>query len=160
MSTNELAIFDSRDTQIAELKAEVRRLSREVTEARADAESAHRETARALTELRRQLSPLYRALQMVFGELDAVGVDDVHHAAAPPSAGNPRTSAVWESWKSRMQGAPAKVIDALLLHQDMNQQQLCIATGIPRGSMTNVISRLNKAGLLNKNGGRISLKQL
>jgi hypothetical protein len=148
---------DPRDARISELEDEVHDLREALTIANAETTHAKRDAGRALTNLRRQLSPLYRALQDVFGELDATGVDE---AGPSPSAASPRTSAVWESRKSRMPGGPAKIIDALLLHSEMNTQQLAIATGVHRNSIPAMIYKLNKAGLLNKNGGRFSLKTL
>lgn len=153
-----LAVFDARDEQIASLQAEVRRLRSDLAAAKADADEAHQNASRAVSALRKQLSPLYRALQLVFGEIDAFGVEDV--SAPPPNAGNPRATAVWESWKSRLPGGPAKIIDALLLHSDMNAAQLAIATGIHRNSISQMIYKLNRAGLINKNSGRYSLKSL
>ena len=104
-----------------------------------------------------ELTPLYRALQAVFGELDHAGVDDGPSVSSP--AQNPRTSAVWDSWKSKV-GAAGKLIEALRLHGEMNTQQLAIATGLHRTTIPKHIYTLNKAGLLNKNGGRFSLKSL
>jgi DNA-binding transcriptional ArsR family regulator len=119
--------------------------------------TAKRENARAVGKLRQQLSPLYRALQEVFGEMDEIGGEQPGDATPAQPA---RSSAVWESWKHRLGGGQAKAIDALLLHGEMNTTQLAIATGLHRTSIPKVISNLNKAGLINKNGGRFSLKQL
>lgn len=161
----ELTIFepgvDTRDTQIAELKAEVRGLKADVARAQAEAHQARRESARALSALRQQLAPLYRALQMVFGELDAAGVEEP--AAAPQGAApasNARVAMVWEEWKKRLGEGPGKIITALLLHGEMNTPQLVVATGYHRKSIGNFISKLNTTGLINKNGGKFSLKQL
>jgi hypothetical protein len=148
---------DPRDARISELEDEAHDLREALTIANADTNRAKRDAERALANLRRQLSPLYRALQDVFGELDAAGVEETGSSTL---AASPRTSAVWESWKSRMPGGPAKIIDALLLHSEMNTQQLAIATGVHRNSIPAMIYKLNKAGLLNKNGGRFSLKTL
>lgn len=148
-------VEDDRDVRIRDLEDEVRDLHRRLTTAEGYATAARREAGQAMGALRKQLTPLYRALQAVFGELDAAGVEDV-----PATAQSPRATAVWESWKSRLPGGPAKIIDALLLHSEMNTQQLAIATGVHRNSIPAMIYKLNKAGLLNKNGGRFSLKPL
>lgn len=149
---------DDADSRIADLEREVRDLTDALSAAKFALADARRESTRALGALRRQLAPLYRALQDVFGELETAGVEE----SAAPAAGEPtaRTSAVWASWKSRLPGGPAKIIDALLLHGEMNTQQLAIATGVHRNSIPAMIYKLNKAGLLNKNGGRFSLKLL
>jgi hypothetical protein len=150
-------VVDGRDAEIDVLEAEVKRLRRELAIANGEIAKAKADASRALTGLRKQLTPLYRALQSVFGELDAVGVENGPMSFA---ADNPRVSAVWNNWKSKLGGGPSKVIDALLLHGDMNTQQLAIACGCDRTTIPGYIHRLNKAGLINKNGGRFSLKQL
>ena len=157
---NDLMLHDPRDEQIADLTEEVGNLRAAVARANTEAAQAQQDANRALSALRRQLSPLYKALQAVFGELDTAGVEDETAAFNQRSPRNERTAAIWESWKSRMPGGPAKIIDALLLQSDMNTQQLAIATGVHRNSIPAMIYKLNKAGLLNKNGGRFSVKQL
>ncbi len=137
------------------LHDEIRELRRELTEAKREVRQAKNDATRAMAALRQQLNPLYRALQAVFGELDAADVSD---DAAPKV--NARRSAVWESWKSRMPGRPAQVIDALLLHGPMNSTQIGIAIGMHRNNVPVVIHKLNKAGLIDKQGNKYALKQL
>jgi len=153
--TGDVVEEDDRDQQIEALQDENRVLQAELTK-------AQRDSARALASLRRQLTPLYQALQAVFGELDAVLVADAQETVSPPAsaAQDARVVAVWASWKSKLGQGPAKVIDSLLLHGEMNTQQLAIATGYHRHTVPNHIHRLHQAGLVNKNGGRFSLKQL
>jgi hypothetical protein len=141
---------------------EIDRLKREVSELRFELADTKRALAReraqaahATDALRKQLAPLYHALQMVFGELDAIG--DATEPAGPHDA---RTKAVWESWKAKLGTGPAKVIDALLLHGELSTQQLSIATGYHRNTVPQYVSQLHKAGLINKAGGRFSLKAL
>jgi len=119
---------------------------------------AKRASEQGLSALRKQLTPLYRALQAVFGELDAAGVDD----SGPANNATPRVSAVWESWKQKLgtNTAPARVIDALLGHGELNVAQLKVAAKMANQTVYDAIHRLNKLGLINKNGGRFSLKQL
>lgn len=154
---------DPRDAQLETLRAENRRLQRALSDAELRADRAREDADRALSNLRRQLGPLYRALQMVFGELDAAGVADspsTATSASPAPAVDQRATAVWESWKQKLPGAPAKVIDALLLHAEMNYTQLAIAIGVHRNSIPNIIWKLKRAGLITKNGNRVSLNQL
>lgn len=156
---------DPRDQELDMLRAETRRLKRELSDAELRADRASEDATRALSNLRRQLGPLYRALQMVFGELDAAGVVDA--PGEPPAAGrtsaasapDSRVSAVWDAWKSKM-GTAAKIIDALQIHGELNTQQLAVVVGLHRTTIPALILKLNKAGLINKNGGRFSLKQL
>jgi hypothetical protein len=105
-------------------------------------------------ELRKVLNPLYQALLHIYGEIEGIGVEET--AVAPAFKNN----AVWENWKQKLGGLTAKAIDALLLHGAMNQTQLRIVLSCASRSVTNVVSALNKAGLINKSGGKISLKEL
>lgn len=149
-------IVDPHDDEITALENEVKRLRRELAIANGEIAKAKGESSRALSALRKQLAPLYRALQAVFCELDAAGMDD-----APPTHNDtPRTIAIWENWKQKIRGQAAQIIDALLLHHEMTAQQIAIAIGIHRKNVPQLIFKLNKAGLIYKNGDRYSLKQL
>jgi len=148
-----------RDRDFEALRRQLRDAQGEAIAARAQAATA----VLALGELRRQLGPLYHALRMVFGELDQfpeTAAATAATAAAAATAMDARTKAVWEAWKSRLGGQTAQVIDALMLHGEMGTQQIAIAVGCHRNTVPNLIYKLNKAGLINKNGGRFSLKAL
>jgi len=164
--SQEIAIRDahifeaSQADETDSLRQQLRALRAEAAQLRADLNAERQRSQhafRALAALRKQLTPLHRALQAVFGELDTVDIDDVSPASAPSQT---KHSAIWEAWKSRVGEGAAKVIDALLLHGQMNTQQLAIATGYHRTTIPSFIYKLNKAGLLNKQGGQFSLKQL
>ena len=120
------------------------------------------EAQRVLRPIRRQLEPFFNALQVLFGQLDAAGVEiagrDAPGASTPPV--NSRAAAVWESWKRKLGGKAAEIISALLEHGEMSVEQLRVATHSGRQTIYEVTSRLNKLGLINKNGGRYSLKEL
>lgn len=154
------------DERIAELKDEVKELRAAIVRANADTTQARRDAARALAPLRQQLTPLYRALQTVFGELDAAGVTEeraVDWGKTPASSTtdlDPRVVAAWNSWKSRLSPACGKVIDALMVHGTLNSAQIKVAAGLGSSTVSDSIYKLNKAGLIDKNGGRFSLKQL
>lgn len=155
--------------ELDRLRTKVRTLERDLDDARLEARRAREDADRALSMLRKQLSPLYRALQAVFGELDAAGVTD-STVPDPQSAGpgathgiEPRVAALWASWKQKLGGAdsaPSRVIDALLTHGEMNVAQLRVAGKMAQQTVYDSVSKLHKLGLLNKNGGRYSLKQL
>ena len=113
---------------------------------------------RGVSRLKQALSPVYDGLRMIFGEIDAMGVGDAGVAAT--SGMDPRKAAVWEDWKRKMPGIPARFIDALMLHGELTQTQLRLHAKCAQGSVAGVVSQLWKAGLINKNGGRISLKEL
>lgn len=148
------------EDRIVALAAEIRDLRAELAEARANEARARKDAARALSSLRHQLSPLYRALQMVFGELDAAGVQDEASRPGTTESIEPRVAAVWQSWKSKLPGKASEFIDILLQHGEMNAAQLRIAGRCSSDTVYQTIHKLNKAGLINKNGGKFSLKQL
>jgi len=161
--------IDPRDADLQRLEGEVRQLRRALKDAEVEAERAREDANRALSMLRRQLNPLYRALQAVFGELDAAGVGDspLSDESSPPREGgapsqDPRVSTVWTAWKERfgVGSGPARVIDALLLHGDLNVAQLKVAGQMATQTVYDSVSKLNKLGLIDKNGGRYSLKKL
>lgn len=107
-------------------------------------------------ELRTTLMPLYSALQMIFGVMDDM---DVATAAGPTPVATAK-SAVWDSWKKKLGGKPAEAIDVLMLHGEMNAKQLRLHLRCGNDYIYNVISKLWTAGVINKHGGRISLKEL
>jgi hypothetical protein len=160
MSMSILAPLPSWQQKAESLQRELYHRNQEL----ADAEEALRQeklkTAameQGVSRLREALTPLYSGLQMIFGEIDSTGVQ----AAATATSGlDPRKAAVWEDWKRKMPGIPSRFIEALMLHGELTQTQLRLHAKCAQGSVAGVVSQLWKAGLINKNGGRISLKEL
>jgi uncharacterized protein (UPF0335 family) len=139
---------------IDRLRQENAALSRQVEDLRAQAIQAGDDADRSLRSvraLRAQLQPLYRALQAIFGEIEVAAPESL----APHSPG-PK-SAVWESWKTKLGGKKAEVIDVLLEHGEMTIPQLRVSTHSGQGTTYGVVKELIRLGLLNKNGGRYSL---
>jgi chromosome segregation ATPase len=151
---------DPQARKISELEIELRQVRRELSDAELRAERATEDAGRALGMLRKQLGPLYRALQAVFGELDAAGIHETREGGPAPAESSDRVSAVWTAWKSKLSPACGRVIDALLTHGELTGQQICVAAHMGKNTMRDVITKLNRAGVLAKNGGRYSLKQL
>jgi DNA-binding transcriptional ArsR family regulator len=147
--------IDNRDEIILALQSEKQDLMRENARLSTEIARIRTENMRAIRALRQQLEPLHRALKEVFGEIDAIGSDP-----GPQPSASPKNAAVWQAWKSRLGATASKVIDALLTHGELNTQQLAIATGLHRTTIPAGIYALNKAGLINKSGGRFSLKQI
>jgi Mg2+ and Co2+ transporter CorA len=148
-------IVDDRDSVIETLQEENRGL-------RDSLESEHqknRQIAFAADHLRQQLRPLHLALRAVFGELDVIPISDAGRAASP-AAHDSRTLAVWESWQKKLPGLPAKFIGALLEHGQMNPAQLRVAMQCRKNGVYETATKLNKLGLLDKNGSMYSLKEL
>lgn len=127
--------------EIERLVSELRRTEGELKQAQNEALAARQATG----NLRRLLAPLW-------GEVQALGGD---------SAVAPITSDKWEFWKKRFPGRIAEAIDLLLVQKQMNSTQLKSALKCdPRTLAKSVIYPLNQAGLLIKNGGMFSLKEI
>jgi hypothetical protein len=142
------------------LRREIAGLEQELREAKSEAETAKQsatDAVQAIRALRNQLEPFYKALKMVFGEITRVEAENVLESGQPrsQSASNPK----WESWKKKLGGKQAEFIDALLEHGGMTGAQLKVATRCAQGTLYDTIARLNKAQLINKNGGKFSLKE-
>lgn len=151
---SELMLHDDRDTIIAGLREQLRQTREELTSER----SKGGQIERGAQALRTALTPLYGALQHIFGETDAMGISGSPAQNSPSM--DSRKAAVWESWKQRLPGIPSRFIDALMLHGELTQDQLRIHAQCARGSVADAVSKLWKAGIINKNGGRVSLKEL
>lgn len=144
---SDMILHDDRDTIIAGLREQLRAAREELAIER----SRESGVEEGVAQLRQALAPLKEGLDRIFGIL-------------PVSTGLamavPKNSAAWESWKQRLGGQPAKAIDALLVHGALTQTQLRIHVGCAQGSVPGIVYALNKAGVINKNGGKISLKEL
>jgi|ERR1700677_306796 len=123
-----------------------------------EAEQEAKNAVRGVQELRTILSPLYQGLRRVFGEIEQISING--DGVSSHAGMDPRKAAVWEDWKRKMPGIPARFIDALMIHGELTQTQLRIHAKCAVGSVAGVVSQLYKGGLINKNGGRISLKEL
>lgn len=146
-------VVDDRDAIIAELTTQIGELQSELDQKRELEDVLRRDrqvSDVAIGVVRRQLEPLYHALQTLFGAIDSV---------APPKQSSPRNAAVWESWKLKLGGLPARFIDALLVHGPMTRTQLRIVVGCANSSVADTIYKLNRAGLIDKANGKITLKE-
>ena len=147
--------------KLRDLEAENRHLREQLSDKEDELRRERLKTAtmeRGVGELRTVLTPLYQGLAHIFGEIEGTGVGEV--AASPTTGLDPRKAAVWEDWKRKMPGLPSKFIDALMLHGELTQGQLRLHAKCAAGSVAGVVSQLWKNGLINKNGGKISLKSL
>jgi len=156
-------VFEDED-DVMDYAAENRRLRLALAaaqEAQARTERDLRSAQASIVVLRKQLTPLYRALQAVFGEIDAAGVTpDQPEVVASSQA--PRVSALWEEWKVKLGvgSSASRMIDALLVHGELSVAQLIVAMKAAKQTVYDAASRLNRVGLINKNGGKYSLKKL
>ncbi len=144
----------ARNKQLNDAEKRILELEQELREERMKSTQLER----GVSALRAILMPLHNALRMVFGEIDGLRIGEVSQQAAPQS---PAKSVVWESWKEKLGGMASQAIDALLLHGEMTSEQLAIHIGTKRKqTVYDTVHRLNKANLINKRDGKISLKEL
>jgi hypothetical protein len=141
-----------------QLEDEARALRSELENERAEREKLQR----SIVILRRQLGPLHHALRAVFGEIEiAVGEEEF---SAAPSASSPSVpqrgdDARWQSYKNTFPGVGAKIIDALLAHDEMNYPQLSALLKHRYDTIKGAASKLLKAGALTKNGKAVRLNR-
>lgn len=138
------------------LRREIAGLERQLEEAKQEVVTAKqhaRNAVQAIHALRQQLEPLHQALKMIFGEISRVDV------GGQPTGSPSSSNAKWESWKQRLPGRTAEIIDLLLVHEQMNTKQLSGALRADPRTVAQYIHKLNNAGILTKNGGMFSLKQ-
>lgn len=157
MSTLMVNLRNAPEDRAEALQRELYQRNRELNEAQKQLRQERLKTATieaGVRELRGVLTPLYQALQHIFGEIGAMDLAD----GSPPMRAHQSTA--WELWQRKLPGLPAKAIEVLLAHGELNRTQLRIQLGCATRSITDVVYKLNQAGLINKNGGKISLKQL
>jgi hypothetical protein len=143
--------------EVLRLRREIVGLEQELTAARGEAVSAKQaasDAVQAIRVLRGQLEPFYTALKMVFGEISRVSAG----GSPMPTASSRDTR--WESWKRKLGMRPAEIIDVLLEHGMMSTSQLAAALHRDTRTINRGIFELNKASLINKKGGKFSLKEL
>lgn len=163
---DKLAIFepnraDPHEDEIKELREENKKLARALQDANTRADRAREDADRALSALRRQLTPLYRALQGVFGELDAAGVSEAGDTTPESSSGRSvREMTLWADWKTKLPSTCSRVIDVLLLHNDLSVKQIMANAKMGEATVYAATSKMGRLGLIEKSGGRFSLKQL
>lgn len=149
----------SRD-EAASLRQEIRSLRQQLKDEREQSQDAIREARRqssdamrAQAKLKQYLQPFHTALQLIFGELEHVDANDT-----PPAS--PSASNKWDLWKTKLGGLQADFIQAMQDHGEVTASQLKTICHCGSSTIPQIILRLNKLQLINKNGGRYSLKEL
>jgi hypothetical protein len=154
------------DSEMNRLRELNRGLTRELHDALDENDRLRKRVAQAdapIARLREKLGPFYQLLQAIFGDIDELAPEvttSAAQASAPRVDG--RVAAVWESWKQKLGNgtAAARVIDALLVHGELTTPQLKVAGKMAGRTVGDAVYKLNQLGLISKNGGRFSLKQL
>lgn len=155
-------VMDEKDTRIAVLEQEIDDLRDELRMAKAALRVEKDEAGRAVAGVRRVLSPMFNAMKQLFGEMDAIGGVDEAQGPSAAAVGDNRVRGVWEEWvhKLGVGSAPARVVEALLTHGELSVVQLKVVGKMANQTVYGATSKLNRLGLLNKNGGKYSLKKL
>jgi hypothetical protein len=161
MSLSILAPLPDWRQKAEQLQRDLYERNRQLEEAEAALRAERQRTAiieQGVSELRTVLAPVYQGLRHIFGEIDAMGVGSV---ASASTGTDPRKAAVWEDWKTRLGGFAAKAIDALLLHGELSTDQMMIHLRTSRRqTVHDTVHKMNKAGIIIKRDGRVSLKEL
>lgn len=151
------------DSEVDRLRDQVMQLSRERDGLRTEnirLRQRVNQTDAPVAILKKTLEPLYQALRAMWGEIEVIQPETTSTQNSSPEAGS-KTSPVWEEWKQRLGNWPGRIITALQTHKDADTTQLCILIGTTRRqTVHDAIFKLNKSGLIDKNGDRYSLKQL
>jgi hypothetical protein len=146
-------VRDNRDYE--ELLRKYERLQDELADAKLRIQESRNQAARALhvqAKLRQQLEPWYSALRNLFEDLPGdPGSPDVATAALDKR---------WETWIVKLGGKQSEFIRAMLDHGAMTREQLKISTHSGSSTVDFVLRKLKELSLIDKNGGRYSLKQL
>jgi len=149
--------LDSLREALSRAERENSRLERELSDKRAELSTLLRKyntSVLPMKHLKRVLDPLYRALQEIYEDIGDIPSDDTTITVSS------RTAAVWNKWKQDLGGKAGDLIDALLQHREMNAVQLRVAMHCHINTVYETTARMQKLGLLNKNGGKYSLKEL
>jgi len=136
--------------RLDELEAENLKYRRE----REDNERKYRSMSLAVNALRRMLKPEFDAMRALFGELEMVAEPIGEQVTDGAAKRDPK----WESWKQRLPGKPAEIIELLLIHGKMSKKQLGAALGVDPRTTENPVGKLHKAGILNSDRNGYSLK--
>ena len=147
---------DTREQDIEQLRQDVQRLQDALDKARQEAVKQ----AQGIALLRGQLAPLFRALQMIFDVTDQMAPADSENPAAQYTGFSPQELKVWGSWKQKLGGVASRIIDALLEHGEMSVAQIRVACHCGQQTVYDVTHKMHGLGLINRNGGRYSLKKL
>ena len=109
------------------------------------------ELQESLERDRTKIIELLHALRAIFnGDMAATAQGQV----STPSGTNPR----WEALKRAFPGRCAELIDTLIAHGPLNTGQIAAIMRADSRTINQLIHKLNKAGGIEKNGGKFSLR--
>lgn len=144
---------DTRDEELVDARNKIVDLQHQLEGARMELAHARELSKHAVGKLRHVLNPLYEALKIIYGEMDMIspvgstGID-------AGSSSNPRLEAA----KRSLPGNPAKFIGLLETHGTMNVTQFVTLAKCGKQTVYNTMSVLLRAGIVQNDGGRYSLK--
>ncbi|MGA3168350.1 MAG: hypothetical protein ABSF14_19790 [Terriglobia bacterium] len=144
------------------LQRKIERLEGDLEDAREELAETKEQLAavsRGQAKLKQALQPVYDGLRMIFGELKNVAADNV----SPSQSSGPLDSSRYEPWRQKFRGQTANAIDVLVKYEaGLTRRQLAGFLRVEPGSgtMSQIIFKLNKAELIEKDGSNIRLKKL
>jgi hypothetical protein len=147
--------------EVTRLRREIAGLEQELRDAKDGEEMAKQASSDALQVIRAlresPLAQVHKVLKMLFGEISRVDAGEV---TPPQVETTSRANSVWDKWIQKLGGNRGAILKSLLEHGEMTRVQLRVASQVPEGSLNGITSELYKMGLINRAGGKYSLKQL
>lgn len=156
MSNDAIEVRSANADELVRLRREIAGLEQELQQAKADAaqfKSAASDSVNAIRTLRKVLDPFRIAIGMIYGEISRV---DAEEASGSGSSGG---DAKWVTWKQRLGGKQAEIIDLLLLQDAMTITQVSKAAHCHYDTAAKHLSDMAGQGILSKNGNAYSLKR-
>jgi len=154
--------LEQESSDLEELREEISQLKDELRRAKAELQKEQiksQQALNAMTALRQMLNPFHRLLRGIFGEIEVVLGADVSQPSSATGGPIAQSDPKWESWKGRLPGRPAAIIDLLLIHKDMSAQQIASALHCGKDAVYQTMSKvLGRAGIVSNQNGRYSLK--
>lgn len=138
-------------TALNKLKERIDELEHELDMAKLETEQAKQQAARSGAKLKKLVAPWLTALKAVSGELDEFADEETAEA--------PKTNARLESWKQKLPGRPAEMIDLLVLHGPMSTKNLMAAMHCAKDTVYQAAYKLGNAGVISNSNGKYSLKE-
>lgn len=152
---------ESYEREIVGLAAEIETLKRELEDERRKGKSA----ASAIKAIQKHFKAEFMVLRAVFGEIEAIGLgdDDVPAQRSGGSLHTPLDSSRYAPWKEKFKGQTAAAIDILVMYEaGLTRKQLASFLKVAPGSgtLTDVIYKLNRAELIEKDGKVVRLRRI
>lgn len=153
--------------EVESLRLQVKGLKQELRDANDALEAAKNQSSasvKALKVIRNVFEGQHRALQIVFGELDAAGIEADSAAPGTPvssaqSSLGPPNPAAYNAWKQQLPPGCGKIIDALIV-QPLSQKQMTTVCKMHYDTVGKYLKMLSANSLVNHDGRLYRLNRL